>query len=449
MGNDLELFYDNLIFDLDDPLEKRPSDTIKLKHVFPLSTEIREHAKGHDDVQIMDEVASGGQKRVYKCRLLRNGKFLALAFNHGSSNLNRVESFFREARITKLLKHPAILEVYDYGIDETYGAYMAMPWVEGSTLQEILQKDRVEGEGPAFALSKRLEYFIQVCQAISFAHSQDVIHLDLKPENILIDSVADQALVADWGLARSFSPLGIDEVDPLLLNSEIIEGVLEGTPGYMSPEQILGDILDVRTDVYQLGSILYAILFHGCPVEGDDVEEIFAKTLAGEIYVDDLRQEILPYVGICKKAMSKNPAERYGNVRQIMNDLEGAARVYPQDMRAKEKRRNVSLGILVSILLTILVLCMLSKWLSYDSEDTTVIDAHSQQSGFLMTQNEEAEFLVPPEVEVPDYLIVTPEPSRYIFLGKTLNEKMCKDLNCSEEKFARFFTIINSRKKKR
>jgi serine/threonine protein kinase len=447
MGNDLELFYDNLMFDLDGPLKKGPSDTIRLKHVFPLSTEIRESAEGHDDVQIMNEVASGGQKRVYKCRLLRNGKLLALAFNHESSNLNRIESFFREAKITKLLKHPAILEVYDYGVDEIYGAYMAMPWVEGSTLQAILQKGSVERSG--FPLSKGLMYFTQVCQAISFAHSQDVIHLDLKPENILIDFIEDRAFVADWGLARSFSPLGIDEVDPLLLNSERTEGVLEGTPGYMSPEQILGGVLDVRTDVYQLGSILYAILFQDDPVEGDDVEEVFAKTLAGEIYVYDLRQEILPYVGICKKAMAKNPAERYGNVRQIMNDLEGAGRIYQQDLSAKEKRRNVNLGILVSILLAILVFCTLSKWPMYNSEDGTVIDVDSQQAGFLMTQGEELDFLNAPEVEVPDYLIVSAEPSWYILLEKALNEKVCKDLGCSEEKLAKLFTMIDTRKKKR
>ena len=103
--DDLELFYESINFDLDDPLEKpSPSGTIKLKHVFPLSTEVREKQKGREEVEIIFQAATGGQKNVFKSRLLSDNRLLAMAFMKDSSDLNDVESFMKEGNIAKVSK---------------------------------------------------------------------------------------------------------------------------------------------------------------------------------------------------------------------------------------------------------------------------------------------------------------------------------------------------------
>jgi serine/threonine protein kinase len=457
-AEDLELFYDNLNFDLVDPLEDSgPSGTIKLKYVFPISTEMREKEEGHDEVEIIEEVARGGQKRVFKSRLLRDDSLLALAFNKESSNLNEVESFLREARVTKLLKHPAILQVHDYGIDGLYGPYMVMPWIEGETLHAILKNKRYGSADyvSRYPLHKLLQYFSIVCQAVSFAHSQDVIHLDLKPENILIDHPSDRALVADWGLAKTFSPLGDDEVDPLLLNSESEVGLLRGTPGYMSPEQIMENQLDIRTDVYQLGAILYSVIFLHCPIAGDNVQDILTKTLQGEVYVDSISDDTLPYIGICKRAMDVNPDNRYNDVREILNDLKKVNLSIISKQERKKKRHRLNLAVAVMLFLVTLLIVLLplgtdgSSKLA-DSGLNTTEEEKGIQTGDIPNSMFGAganSFLDLDDVEVPVYLMVDPEPGWYKFLEKSLNNEMRRNLGCSQESLTRYFEFLNSYKK--
>ena len=361
ISDDLELFYENINFDLVDPLEKpSPSGTINLKYVFPLSTEVREKKKkGSDEVEIICEAATGGQKKIYKSRLVGQGVLLALAFMKDSTDLDEVEAFLRQAAISRSLKHPSIVETYDCGIDETYGPYMVMPWIEGDTLHEVLKNLRhgAVDYTSQFPLARLLTYFREICQAVSYAHSRDVIHLDLKPENVLINYLTDHAFLADWGLAQSFSPIGDGGIDPVLLNADQGDGILRGTPGYMSPEQIMENKLDVRTDIYQLGGILYAIIFHHCPVGGDDINEVLNKTLKGEIYVDEINKDILPYIGICKKAMDVKPDNRYSTVSEIIRDLDRIS--LTREIIEEKKSHRLKLNLLICFS-AILVICSLT-----------------------------------------------------------------------------------------
>ena len=361
-GEDLLEFYDSIDFEIVDSFETpSPSGTIKLKHVFPITEEARNKTDKDDEVEILEIAGEGGQKIVYKGQLQSDSRFLGLALMNEVSDLDEVENFLREARISMSLRHPSIVPVHDFGIDEMYGPYIVMDWVEGETLNHILRKLRlgVDVYEEVFTLKKLLEYYLDIAKAVSFAHSKDIIHSDIKPENILIDYDKDKAFLFDWGVAKAFSPLENFNIDPVLLNNDTKAGYFRGTPGYMPPEQITEQKKNEKTDIYQLGALLYTLVFRHCPVEGDNVEEILEKTLAGEIFVDSLSKEILPLIKICKKAMSPDPDDRYNDVRSIINEV--------KEIKIKEaKKKNYFLRHTCAALLPFILL--ISAFLFVDNE---------------------------------------------------------------------------------
>ena len=186
------------------------------------------------------------------------------------------DRFQREAEITGLLEHPNIVPLYMFGVDErTQEPFYAMRFVGQRNLANAIDEhhDRVEaGQADNLSLHRLLNIFIDVCQAIAYAHSRGVIHRDLKPENVAIDNFG-QVIVLDWGLAKVMedSELALKLNDQCkLTDSSMLHTVLGeviGTPVYMSPEQAEGEInsIDTRTDVYGLGGILFSILTGKAP----------------------------------------------------------------------------------------------------------------------------------------------------------------------------------------
>src|SRR5690606_21063803 len=153
----------------------------------------------------------------------------------------------REARIISCLEHPNIIPIYDAGTDPQRGPFYVMRQVTETSLEMILhQRKTGQGNPHDYTLNRLLRYFLQVCNAVDYAHHRGVIHCDIKPANILLGDYGEVLLV-DWGLAQSRN-------HPL--------GVRGGTLGYMAPEQMDTSIerLDWRTDVFALGAILYEIL---------------------------------------------------------------------------------------------------------------------------------------------------------------------------------------------
>ena len=437
-AEDLELFYEDIDFDLIHSLEKpSPSGTINLKYVFPLSTEVRQKQCGSDEAQILFESASGGQKRIYKSRLLSDGRLLGLAFMKDSQDLNEVEAFLHEATIARSLKHPNIVEVYDCGIDQQYGPYMVMPWIEGGTLQEVLKnlRNHVDDYVSQFPLSRLLKYFKEICSAVDHAHKKDIIHLDLKPENLLINYLTDKALVTDWGLAQFFKPIG--NIDPVMQLQDC-PGYLRGTPGYMSPEQIMELHCDKRTDIYQLGGILYAIIFHRCPVNGGNVEEVLSNTLAGDIYVDSLSEEIIPYVGICKKAMQIKPGERYSEVREIIDDLETIEQNFKLTRQLRARKTQIAAFSVLAVFMIMLGFALLYHFIfNVDSREFNVeqkepplqVDIMQDLKNFDNNSSE---------------IVKSPVPQWYLFLEKQMTRSMCENSGWSQETMERYFEFINS-----
>jgi serine/threonine-protein kinase len=185
----------------------------------------------------------GGMGSVYKARELTLDRYIALKIVPESRRHDPefVDRFRREARIAARLRHPRIISVHEVGVLGDF-PYFSMDYIDGSTLRALVRR-----RGP-LPLEDALSVVVEICRAVAHAHAKGVIHRDLKPENVMIDSEGD-VFVLDFGLARATEEPGLTR-----------SGVIMGTPFYMSPEQLSGEKLDERSDVYSIGLILYHCL---------------------------------------------------------------------------------------------------------------------------------------------------------------------------------------------
>ncbi|MGA7615319.1 MAG: protein kinase [Thermoanaerobaculia bacterium] len=220
--------------------------------------------------------------------------------------------FVREAQAAGILSHPSIVTVHDIGEDESTGtSFIAMEYVEGLNLKQILMQDRT------LPPNETLEILAQVADALDYAHLKGIIHRDVKPANI-IRFAESRAKITDFGIAKFASGS----------SNLTTTGQFIGTPNYMSPEQIKGVHVDGRTDIFSLGIVLYEALTRRKPFGGDSLTTISYK-IVHEGYVPirevnpDLPDEIEDVVVRC---LSKEPADRYQRGRDVAADLLRIAR---------------------------------------------------------------------------------------------------------------------------
>ena len=267
-------------------------------------------------------IAVGGMKRIFKVLDRHGNRHVAMARLHEDASELLFDPFIREARLTALLEHPNIISVHDVGVDKEGQPYFTMDLKVGDGLDVVLRKALADGGGP---LSDRLDVFLKVCDAITYAHSRDVIHLDLKPANIQVGHYGE-VLVCDWGLAKLIG--GTDEIDdemllnPDLLNGMTLYGQVKGTPGYMAPELIRGGTRDKRTDIYALGALLYAVLTCRPPLAGD-IDTMLQAAVSGDIVPPTKRGSSVPEAlsAVVMKAMALKPADRYVSVSDLITDV--------------------------------------------------------------------------------------------------------------------------------
>ncbi len=217
-------------------------------------------------------IGRGGMGEVRVARDERVGRDVAvksLIAGDAGPRPEAVARFLREARVQGRLDHPAIVPVHDLGFDERGVPYFAMKKLAGTTLADILDRQRA-GDADAVARWPRralLARLADICLAVEFAHTRGVVHRDLKPQNIMLGDFGE-VYVLDWGIAKigddePVSGAGIQRSDLDTLDSVVGEtaaGSVLGTPGYMPPEQAKGGVIDHRVDVYALGCILFEIL---------------------------------------------------------------------------------------------------------------------------------------------------------------------------------------------
>jgi serine/threonine-protein kinase len=219
-------------------------------------------------------IGKGGMGAVYEARDLRLERTVAVKILPGRAfgEPSALRRFRREARAAAQLSHPHIVSVYDYGALEAEGAYIVMERVEGATLRATLE--RVRRLSPAEAA----EWFDTMLEGAAAAHAQGIVHRDLKPDNVIGQRDAAGQLnvkILDFGIAKvSDRERGTD--------SMTADGIVVGTVGYMSPEQILGQAVDARTDVFAIGVMLAEALGGARLFPGRPFPEFSRQVLAGD-----------------------------------------------------------------------------------------------------------------------------------------------------------------------
>jgi serine/threonine-protein kinase len=244
-----------------------------------------------------------------------------------------------EAEVTGGLEHPGVVPIYGLGHTPTGRPFYAMRLVKGKSLREVIgafhEAESRPGRDPASSaleLRELLGRFIDVCDAVGYAHSRGVIHRDLKPGNIMVGRYGE-TLVVDWGTAKAAGRRDIvSDVDEATLRPlsgwatpPTMDGATIGTPAYMSPEQAAGRIaeLGASSDVYSLGATLYCLLAGRAPFEGPDPVDILPKVEAGKWPRPRQMNSRIPIAleAICLKAMAMEPANRYASARALGEDV--------------------------------------------------------------------------------------------------------------------------------
>jgi serine/threonine protein kinase len=229
----------------------------------------------------ISEVGAGGLGKVWLARDNDLSREVALKeIKPGSASREAVRRLIKEAQITGQLQHPGIVPVYEVSLEGR--PFYTMKLVRGETLSQAIREHHEQKQsGNEDPLSERrlLSIFLNVCDAIAYAHSRGVIHRDLKPDNIVLGEYGE-AIVLDWGLARQVSS-DDEDTAPIVVTEDgrtdaTQAGQKLGTPGYMSPEQASGRIehMDERTDIYGLGAILFEILTGQSPHQRDTTDSV-------------------------------------------------------------------------------------------------------------------------------------------------------------------------------
>jgi serine/threonine protein kinase len=233
--------------------------------------------------------------------------------------------FLREARITGRLEHPNIVPVYELGRRADGSHYYTQKLVRGDTLRKKLAACKNLTER-----LKLLGHFLDICQAMAYAHSKQVVHRDLKPDNVMIGEFGE-TVVLDWGLAKvqgqeEPQSLNKDAAKPGDNPNVTVDGHALGTPSYMSPEQALGNLseVDERSDVWSLGAILYELLAGRPPYTGDTALEVIGKVISDPVPPIEQFAPAAPgeLVAIAKRAMNKDSAGRYASAREMAKEVE-------------------------------------------------------------------------------------------------------------------------------
>jgi formylglycine-generating enzyme required for sulfatase activity/tRNA A-37 threonylcarbamoyl transferase component Bud32 len=280
--------------------------------------------------------ARGGLGEVFVARdeeLQREVALKEIQERHADNAESRAR-FLLEAEVTGGLEHPGIVPVYGLGTYADGRPFYAMRFVRGDNLQHAVERfhrDRDTLPAGERALRQRqlLGRFVDVCNAVAYAHSRGVLHRDLKPGNVMLGQYGE-TLVVDWGLAKVLRRAGDDNAEGPLLPAAgataTQAGAALGTPAYMSPEQAAGrvDRLGPRSDVYSLGATLYCLLTGRAPIAEGDVGAVLGKVQRGDFPPPrQVNRSVAPALeAVCLKALALEPDQRYATPRELAEEVE-------------------------------------------------------------------------------------------------------------------------------
>jgi serine/threonine-protein kinase len=265
-----------------------------------------------DRYQIEELLGQGGMSAVYKATdpNLRRVVAVKMIHPHLSDNEEFVKRFEEEAAAVAQLRHPNIIQVYDFNqYDGAY--YMVLEFVPGETLQDRLK--RIDAAGRQLPFDDAARFIIDICEAANYAHVRGMIHRDIKPANVMLDT-QNKAILMDFGIAKIVGG-----------QQHTATGAVIGTALYMAPEQIRGEKIDERVDVYAIGVTLFEMLHGQPPYEADSAMTLMMMHLNDPI--PDLR-ELQPHapdelIAVVEKALAKDRTQRYQSAAEMAAALQG------------------------------------------------------------------------------------------------------------------------------
>ena len=300
-------------------------------------------------LEVIGELGMGGNGEVSLAVDGVLGRNVAVKTLHEDLRMRSdlLERVIREAQTAAQLEHPNIVPIYSLGFSPKHGVYFTMKRLRGDSLRHILSE--LAQNNPAYttrySTARRLAIFIRICQGILYAHSKQILHRDLKPENIRVGEYGEVTII-DWGLVHAVSNQLPDERrrqaeaartswenelekgNIMNTSNPTLDGELNGTPRYMSPEQASAQNsnLDERSDIYSLGVILYELMTFFNPFyDKQEQKEIIKAVRTGNYYrprrFSTARNVSEELEAICLKAMALRREDRYQNVSELLNDL--------------------------------------------------------------------------------------------------------------------------------
>lgn len=265
--------------------------------------------------QIIALVGKGAMAKVYKAKQVSLDRIVAVKVlpPKNSDSVEFIERFYKEGRAAAKLAHNNIVQAIDVGSTQDNRHYFVMEFIEGKTLYDIMAPPPA-GDGRAFTEAEALDIIIQMADALDHAHKKSLIHRDVKPKNIILTPTG-MAKLTDLGLAR-------DVDDKHAAESEA--GKAYGTPYYISPEQIRGDVdIDFRADIYSLGATMYHLVTGRPPFDGDSPSAVMHKHLKQPLVPPDhINTTLSAGIGeIIEMSMAKDRDERYHSMEDMLDDL--------------------------------------------------------------------------------------------------------------------------------
>lgn len=289
----------------------------------------------HSRYEIGELIGEGGMGSVYLARDRELDREVALkVLRDPTPTADERERILREARILASLEHPGIVPVHDVGTLPDGRLFYAMKRLRGERFDDFVRGPRSRTE--------LLRAFLQVCDAVAFAHAAGVIHRDLKPQNVMLGAFGE-VLVLDWGVAKISR-------QPSPSASDGAAGTAAGTPGYMAPEQMNGEA-DERADIYGLGGVLFFLLTREHP---SAARETATQWVSSPSIPPALR-------AICERARAAHPAARYRSVASVASDVANYLDALPVTAHAEgivERTRRIAVRHRTAILLVLAYLVM-------------------------------------------------------------------------------------------
>jgi Tol biopolymer transport system component len=310
--------------------------------------------------EIVAPLGAGGMGEVYRARDSRLKREVAIkVLPQGfSRDADRLRRFEQEALATAALNHPNILAVFDIGTSEG-SPYVVSELLEGETLRDRLR-------GGAIAARKTLDYALQIAHGLAAAHEKGIIHRDLKPENIFITKDG-RAKILDFGLAKLTQPESGDHTSLPTMTHATEAGVVLGTAGYMSPEQVRGIAVDARSDIFSFGAILYEMISAKRAFHRDTAADTMSAILKEDPpdFAETNRNVSPALERIVQHCLEKNPEQRFHSASDIAFDLEHLSGVSSTTARATAAATPRSRGKLLIAVAGVVALALIMLGLGW------------------------------------------------------------------------------------